>query len=137
MTTSSSQPDNHQGPPDPIRQRPRDSSRHTVELFERSVLAEIEHDGVLTPERPLHELPAALGTKIETHVLMDFFSDFLVLDVFHSLKDVVNFLEVITIVVNAVVDRIENGRYFNSDSIAKIALGIEIPFAEIACVTNH
>jgi hypothetical protein len=86
---------------------------------------------------PFYELAATLRAKIETHVLIHLVSDLLVLNGLHSLEDIVYLLKMISIVLNALVNGVENGCYFDLDRIAKIVHGIEVPFAEIACVTNH
>lgn len=124
----------------PVSQRiwsPPGNRCHNWLTSGKSVLAEVEHVSVFTPQRSLGELPATFGTEIETHVLTDFVSDFIILDIFHPLEDIMNLLKVIAIVVNTLIDRIEDCRYLDLDFVTEIVLGIEIAFAKIARITNH
>jgi hypothetical protein len=103
----------------------------------RSVLAEVHQVCGLTSHNPLHEVLAAFGAKIEPHLLVYFVGDVVIVRLFQTFQDILYLLEMIPIVVNAVVERVEDSRNINPHDVAKVVLGIEIPFAEIARVTNH
>jgi hypothetical protein len=102
-----------------------------------SVLAEFHEVRGLASQRPLGELLAALGAKIESHVLMHLVADLIVLSILEAFENVMDLLQMVSILVDAVVDRIENGCDLNLNDVAQIVLGIKIPLAEIARVTNH
>src|SRR5271168_4136751 len=97
-----------------------------------SVLAEVELLGGLAAQRVLHELLAAFGAEIETHLLIDVVSDLRAADVVEMLEDFVQILETVAIVVCIVdLQGIEGRVDLELDDVTEIVFRIERPLTEI------
>jgi hypothetical protein len=102
-----------------------------------SVLAEIEVVSRRSSERITNIPLAAFAAQIEALVVIDVVAYLLVLGVVQSIEYFLNLLQMIAILVQLILDRIERGIDFQTDNVAQFILRIDGPPAAIARVMNH
>jgi hypothetical protein len=107
------------------------------------VLGEIQHSGVIEnlrgrrSERVHGESLPALRTQIEPQLLIDVLADLTAVRLLQMFKEILDFFEMISVVLLIADDRIESGGDFNFDDVMQVFLGIQLSFAQIARVMNH
>jgi hypothetical protein len=102
-----------------------------------SILAEIQRCRDAPAKRIVQESLTTFGTEIEAPLLIDIVADFIALGVIESFEDILDFLEVITILVQFHVGRIKGCIDFHFDDIPQITFRIERPVAAVTCIVDH
>ena len=102
-----------------------------------SILTEVQRCRDAPAKRIVQEPLTTLGTEIETPLLIDIVADFIALGVIESFEDILDFLEVITILVQFHVGRIKRCIDFHLDDIPQITFRIERPVAAVTCIVDH
>jgi hypothetical protein len=102
------------------------------------ILAEIEVFGWLTPQRIVEQFAAAFGAQVEPHPLVDIVAEFFVLRIVNLFEDLLDFLQVISIIVGVLlVDCVQRRVNFHFDNIAQIVLRFEYTTAAITRIVDH
>jgi hypothetical protein len=102
-----------------------------------SVLTETEFLAYGSSQRVFDVLLAALGAEVETLLVVDVVSHLLVVIVVEVFENVLDFLQVVAIVVKFLADRIQRGVDFDANDVAKFREGVDRSFTAIATVVNH
>lgn len=100
------------------------------------ILAEVELFRFAT-ERVFGEFLAAFGAEIEPQRLINVISDIGVGVVFEAFEDIVNFDEIVAIIIQAFGHFIKGGKHFNLHHVSQIMFGLYFTLAEIAAIVNH
>jgi hypothetical protein len=90
------------------------------------------------PSEWIADIPLATFTaEIEALMVINVVANLLVLSVIQSIENFLNLLQMIAILVQLVLDRVERGIDFQTDNVAQFILRIDGPPAAIARVMNH
>jgi hypothetical protein len=101
------------------------------------ILAEVKLLGVVPAQGIFQEFLAALSAQVEPQLLVDVVANLWVIGFVRALQDLLNFLQVVTIVVHIVQGaRIQRRVNFHFYDVAEV-VGIEGLLAAIARVVNH
>ncbi len=118
---------------------------HNSQLVtQKSILAEIEMHRCVSTEGIFHKAPAAIVAQVQPRLVVDFVADFIVgvvvgvvVEIVEAFQDFLDFLQMVSIVVRFVFQRIEGRVDFQSDDVSKLVGCINSTFAAIAGVVNH
>ena len=96
------------------------------------VLAKFELFRRVEAERTEQKAPPAIAAKVKSHLLVYVVADFFAFHVVQAFEDVLDFLEMVAVVVQRVVNWIERGVDFHFDDVPEILLWIERTLAAVA-----
>ena len=77
------------------------------------------------------------AAQIKAGVMIHFVADLAVVGVVESFKNVLNFLQMIAVIICVFFHRVERRVNLQAYDITSVVLGIEGLFATVACIVDH